>query len=142
MCAHVAAQCEDGGQVDLQHGVPVGVRELVGWVPLLDTAAIEQNVDSVAVGEDLGGQGCDGFVGGEVGSVDCCFAAEFLYGFFCLLIRLIALGIDQWMFRGVDSVKCTWTRRISAPASARAIAIDCPMPLVPPVTRAVWPSSE
>ena len=31
---------------------------------------------------------------------------------------------------------------ISAPASANAIAIACPMPLVPPVTNAVWPSSE
>ena len=31
---------------------------------------------------------------------------------------------------------------MSAPASARAMAIDWPMPRVPPVTRAVWPSSE
>ena len=31
---------------------------------------------------------------------------------------------------------------MSAPASAKASAIDCPMPLVPPVTSAVFPSSE
>lgn len=31
---------------------------------------------------------------------------------------------------------------MSAPASARATAIACPIPRVPPVTRAVWPSSE
>ena len=36
----------------------------------------------------------------------------------------------------------TWTSRISAPASARAIAMACPMPLVPPVTNAVFPSRE
>jgi hypothetical protein len=31
---------------------------------------------------------------------------------------------------------------MSAPASARANAIDCPIPLVPPVINAVLPSSE
>jgi hypothetical protein len=31
---------------------------------------------------------------------------------------------------------------MSAPASARARAIACPIPLVPPVTRAVWPARE
>ena len=36
----------------------------------------------------------------------------------------------------------TWTRRISAPASARARVIACPIPRVPPVTKAVCPSSE
>lgn len=36
----------------------------------------------------------------------------------------------------------TWTRRISAPASARAIVMAWPMPLVPPVTKAVCPSRE
>lgn len=36
----------------------------------------------------------------------------------------------------------TWTRRMSAPASARARATACPIPLVPPVIRAVWPSRE
>ena len=36
----------------------------------------------------------------------------------------------------------TWTRRISAPASARASAIARPIPRVPPVIKAVCPSSE
>lgn len=36
----------------------------------------------------------------------------------------------------------TWTRIMSAPASARAIAIAAPMPRVPPVTRAVLPWRE
>lgn len=31
---------------------------------------------------------------------------------------------------------------MSAPASARAMATDWPMPRVPPVTTAVWPSRE
>lgn len=36
----------------------------------------------------------------------------------------------------------TWINTTSAPASAKAKAIACPMPLVPPVTTAVWPLSE
>ena len=36
----------------------------------------------------------------------------------------------------------TWTRRISAPASAKARAIARPIPRVPPVIKAVCPSSE
>lgn len=36
----------------------------------------------------------------------------------------------------------TWTRMMSAPASARPRATDAPMPLVPPVTRAVSPWRE
>ncbi len=36
----------------------------------------------------------------------------------------------------------TCTRRISAPASAKASAMACPIPRVPPVTMAVCPSRE
>jgi hypothetical protein len=36
----------------------------------------------------------------------------------------------------------TCTRRMSAPASASARDMACPIPRVPPVTRAVWPSRE
>jgi hypothetical protein len=39
-------------------------------------------------------------------------------------------------------VSFTWIKRMSAPASARAIATAWPMPLVPPVMRAVCPSRE
>lgn len=38
--------------------------------------------------------------------------------------------------------KHSWMRTISAPASASAMAIWTPIPLVPPVTRAVLPSRE
>jgi hypothetical protein len=33
-------------------------------------------------------------------------------------------------------------RMMSAPASARPMATAWPMPLVPPVIKAVWPSNE
>ena len=51
---------------------------------------------------------------------------------------MIECGIRKSCMRGLD----TWTSKISAPASASAKAMACPIPLVPPVTRAVWPSSE
>lgn len=54
----------------------------------------------------------------------------------------LAFGIGQ-LGAGTLKEMCvvfTWTRRILAPASARAIAIACPIPRVPPVTKAVWPS--
>jgi hypothetical protein len=60
MRADVSAQREDGVQVDLQHSVPVVVWELVGWVSPLDAAAVEQDVDAVAVSEDLGDERGDG----------------------------------------------------------------------------------
>ena len=51
---------------------------------------------------------------------------------------MIESGIRKSYMRRLD----TWTSKISAPASASAKAMACPIPLVPPVTRAVWPSSE
>lgn len=54
MRANVARQLEYGRQVDLQHGFPVVVGELVRWVASLDAAAVEQDVDSMAVFEDGG----------------------------------------------------------------------------------------
>ncbi len=36
----------------------------------------------------------------------------------------------------------TWTKIMSAPASASPMATACPIPRVPPVTRAVSPLSE
>lgn len=63
MGADVAAEGEDGGEVDLQHGVPVGGGEEVGRVPLLDAAAVEEDVDvGVRVGVDERGE--DGGDGG------------------------------------------------------------------------------
>lgn len=44
--------------------------------------------------------------------------------------------------RRCEGGRRTWTRIRSAPASARAMATAWPMPRVPPVTTAVWPSRE
>ena len=41
-----------------------------------------------------------------------------------------------------EMLNYTCIKIISAPASARAMAAACPMPLVPPVTKAVCPSKE
>lgn len=92
MGADVAAEGEDGGEVYLEDGLPVFVRELVRRVPLLDAAAVEEDVDCVAVFENLGDKRGDGVWGGEVGGVDCGFAVE---GFDLLLGGLVggvALG--------------------------------------------------
>jgi len=40
VCADVAAELEDGGEVYLQDGVPVFVWELVRGMSLLDAAAV------------------------------------------------------------------------------------------------------
>lgn len=93
MRADVAAEREHAGEVYLQHGVPVGVGELVRWVPLLDAAAVEQDVDSVAVGENFGGEAYYALVGGEVCGVDCGFAAEGLDRLFGLLVGFVALEL-------------------------------------------------
>ena len=76
----------------MEHGVPVLIRELVRGMPLLDAAAVEQDVYSVAVGKDAGDEGGDGGFGGEVCSVDCGFAAEGLDLLFGSLVAGIALG--------------------------------------------------
>lgn len=58
---------------------------------LLDSAAVEQDVDSVPVLENGWDEGGDGGFGGEVGGVDCCFAAESLDGGLCGLIGRVSL---------------------------------------------------
>lgn len=57
MRAHVAAERENGRKVGLYDLGPDVVGELVGRVAALDAAAVEQDVDLVAVGEDLGDEG-------------------------------------------------------------------------------------
>lgn len=55
----------------------------------------------------------------------------------------MAVGIGNWEgIRGRGKVGGTWMRTMSAPASAREIAMCAPMPRVPPVTTAVRPSRE
>jgi hypothetical protein len=57
--AKIAAQREDGCQVDLEDFVPVAGGELVRWVTPLDPRAGDQDRDVVAVREDLGCQAGD-----------------------------------------------------------------------------------
>lgn len=58
--AHFAAQREDGAEVHLQDFVPVLVRELVRGVSSLDAAAVEQDVNAVAILEDARHESVDG----------------------------------------------------------------------------------
>jgi hypothetical protein len=51
--ADFAAEGEDCAEVDLEHFVPVVVGKLVRGVAALDTTAIQENVDVVAIFEDL-----------------------------------------------------------------------------------------
>ena len=60
-------------------------------MPALDAAAVEQDVDAVAVFEDGGGEGGDGGGVGEVGGVDGGFAAEGLDGELCGLVGGVSL---------------------------------------------------
>ena len=53
MRADFATEGEDCAEVDLEHFVPVVVGELVRRVTALDTTAVQENVDIVAVFEDL-----------------------------------------------------------------------------------------
>ena len=86
MGSDIAAKCKHRSQVYLQHSVPIVVWELVGWMALLNTTAVEQDVDSVAVGEDLRRELRHRVVRREVCGVNCCFATEVLDGMFCLLV--------------------------------------------------------
>jgi len=51
--ADFAAESEDCAEVDLEHFVPVVVGELVGGVTALDATAVQEDIDIVAVFEDL-----------------------------------------------------------------------------------------
>jgi hypothetical protein len=90
--ADVAAECEHCAEIDLQDGLPVVIWEEVRRVASLNAGAVEQDVYSVAVLQDLGDEGGDGLGGGEVGGVDCCFAAQGLDLLFCGLVGSVSLG--------------------------------------------------
>ena len=51
--ADFAAKGEDCAEIDLEHFVPVVVGELVRGVTALDTTAVQEDVDIVAVFENL-----------------------------------------------------------------------------------------
>jgi hypothetical protein len=78
--AKVAAEAEDGAEVDLDDLVEVAVGEPVARVPPLDARAVDEDPDLVAVGEHLLGQGRDLLRGRDVGRVDPGLAAELLDG--------------------------------------------------------------
>jgi hypothetical protein len=59
VCANFTAKREDCAQVDLQDIVPVIVGELMRRVAALDPAAVEQDVDVVAVFKNLGNESVD-----------------------------------------------------------------------------------
>ncbi|KAL9122797.1 MAG: hypothetical protein Q9187_000642 [Circinaria calcarea] len=61
---------------------PVGVGKLVGEMAALYAAAVEEDVDGMAVCEDGGDEGGDRGLVGEVGGVDDGFAAEGFDGSF------------------------------------------------------------
>lgn len=78
MAADVAAQGEDGVEVDLDDLVEVAVGEVLAGVPALDAGAVDEDAHLVAVGQDLGGEGGDLLGGRDVGRVDPGLAAELL----------------------------------------------------------------
>jgi hypothetical protein len=57
--SHVAAEGEDGVEVDLDYLIEVGVGERLAWVSALDAGAVDQDADLVAVCEDFGDEGGD-----------------------------------------------------------------------------------
>jgi hypothetical protein len=57
--ADFAAEGEDCAEVDLEYFVPVVVRELVRRVAALDATAVQENMDIVAVFENLWDKGVD-----------------------------------------------------------------------------------
>jgi hypothetical protein len=91
VCADFAAEGEDCAEVDLQHFVPVVVGELVRRVAALDAAAVEENMDNVAVFEDFRDERVDRGGRSEVCGVYCCFAAEGFDGLFGGLVGLVTL---------------------------------------------------
>lgn len=57
----------------------------------LDTGAVDEDVDFVAVGEDAGDEGGDGGGRGEVCGADGGFAVEGLDLLFCCLVCVVSL---------------------------------------------------
>ena len=49
MCADISTEREDSGEIRLQYFVPIIIRELMSWVPSLDSTAVDEDVDLVSV---------------------------------------------------------------------------------------------
>ena len=111
----------------------------------LDAGAGQENVHVVAIFDEVGDYPRYRCWVCEVGTVDSSFAAKLLYLLICCFIAFISLvgsEISKLKIQAREKTVGTWMRMISAPASAIAIAIACPIPRVPPVTTAFFPESE
>ena len=64
---------------------------MVRGVPPLDARRVDEDAHLMPVRKDLGCQGGDLLVYGEVGRVDGCLAPQLLYSFFGLRTRLVPL---------------------------------------------------
>ena len=60
MRTNVAAEREDGAEVNLQDVVPIRGGELVGRMTPLDASAVDEDVDGMVVGENGGNERGDG----------------------------------------------------------------------------------
>jgi hypothetical protein len=127
----------------------------------LDAAAVQQDVDFVAVCDYFFDESGHGVSGGEVGGVDFGFAAEFLDFLTCGLVGFVALEgrvregggwvVGGFVVLGLGG--CLHRlRRGRWPLLDRFLVLvlvcgsmellEMGIPRVPPVTRAVWPSRE
>jgi len=93
--ADVAAEREHGREVDLQHLIPVGLRELVARVTALDPGAVHQDADVVAVLQCSWDEGGYFAWGAEVAGVDCGFTAESNDG-------VVGCGVGGVALRGIS----------------------------------------
>lgn len=94
MRGNITAQRKGRIEVDLDDVVEVAVWELFRGVTSLDTGAVDENADLVAVGEDARDEGGNVGGGGEVGGVEVRFAVEGFNGGLGGLIGGVALGVD------------------------------------------------
>lgn len=53
MCPNLAAERKYRAEIDLQNLIPVVIRELVRGMAALDSAAVEQNIDLLAIFQNL-----------------------------------------------------------------------------------------
>lgn len=95
MGADVAAEGEDGVEVDLDDLVEVAVGELFTGVTTLDAGAVDEDADLVLVGEDLGRESSNGFGDSHVCRVDPGFAAELFDGLLGFCDGCISLQIQN-----------------------------------------------
>jgi hypothetical protein len=89
--ADIPAQREDGGEVDLDDLVEVGVGEGFAGVTALDAGAVDEYSDLMVVGEDAGDEG--GYVSGrgQVGGIDLRLAVQGLDCLEGLRVGLVTL---------------------------------------------------